>query len=95
MLHTLMHSPFQCDYTLMVSMVAEGDDLLLLQDGVLAALRGNRFLPGLLTLPAGLYVLQADVEARGLTKQIADNFALVSYTEFVSLTEKHPQQMIW
>ena len=37
MLHTLSHSPWQCDIDALLSMLRDGDDLLLIQDGVLAA----------------------------------------------------------
>lgn len=33
MLHTLSHSPWQCDIESLLSMVREGDALLLIQDG--------------------------------------------------------------
>lgn len=40
MLHTLSRSPWHCDIDALLSMLREGDDLLLIQDGVLAALEG-------------------------------------------------------
>ena len=43
MLHILSHSPWQCDIDTLLSMLREGDDLLLIQDGVLSALEGSRF----------------------------------------------------
>lgn len=95
MLHTLMSSPFQCDLALLTRMLRPGDDLLLLQDGVLAALEGSLPLNALLNAPATLYVLQEDLDARGLFAQISNKVTPVSYTEFVALTVKHPQQMTW
>lgn len=95
MLHTLMNSPFQCDFNLLLRMLKAGDELLLLQDGVLAALEGSRALTSLLAAPVTLYVLQDDVDARGLAAQISASLTSVSYTEFVALTVKHSQQMTW
>jgi len=95
MLHTLMTSPFQCDLNAMLRLLAEGDDVLLLQDGVLAALKGCKALESLRLAPISLYVLQDDVVARGLSAQISSDAAAVSYTDFVALTVKHPQQMTW
>ena len=95
MLHTLMTSPYHCDFTLLLRMLQEGDDVLLLQDGVIAALAGSDRLAQLAAAPAGLYVLREDVEARGLTAQISTSATTISYTDFVALTVKHPQQMTW
>ncbi|MCU5771423.1 sulfurtransferase complex subunit TusB [Erwiniaceae bacterium BAC15a-03b] len=95
MLHTLMNSPFQCDFALLLRMLKRGDELLLLQDGVLAALEGSQALTALLTAPITISVLQEDVDARGLSAQISAKVTPVSYTEFVALAVKHPQQMTW
>ncbi|WP_437611240.1 sulfurtransferase complex subunit TusB [Erwinia sp. V71] len=95
MLHTLMTSPYQCDFALLLRMLKAGDDLLLLQDGVLAALTGSDKLALLAASSATLYVLQDDVDARGLSAQISTSMTTVSYTDFVALTVKHPQQMTW
>lgn len=95
MLHTLMKSPFYSDLPLLIRLLAEGDDLLLLQDGVLAALHRSSVLASLLASPAVLYVLQEDVAARGLEAQISENVITVDYEGFVALTVKHLQQMAW
>ncbi|WNN44697.1 sulfurtransferase complex subunit TusB [Winslowiella toletana] len=95
MLHTLMNSPFQCDFDLMLRMLKTGDELLMLQNGVLAAIEGSGALTSLLAAPVTLYVLQEDVDARGLSAQISTKVKLVSYNDFVALAVKHPQQMTW
>lgn len=95
MLHTLMTSPFRCDVTALLRLLADGDDVLLLQDGVIAALEGSPALEALLNAPISLYVLQEDVEARGLSAQISTNVVSVGYTDFVALVVKNPQQMTW
>ncbi|MGB9097824.1 sulfurtransferase complex subunit TusB [Erwinia sp.] len=95
MLHTLTTSPFKTDLTAIVRFFAAGDDVLLLQDAVLAAIEGTRALEILLQAPISLYVLQEDVVARGLSAQISASTATVSYTDFVALTVKNPQQMTW
>lgn len=95
MLHTLMTSPFRCDVAALLRLVADGDDVLLLQDGVIAALEGSPALEALLNAPISLYVLQEDVEARGLSAQISTNVVSVGYTDFVALVVKNPQQMTW
>ena len=95
MLHTLMVSPFQCDVNAMIRLLSAGDDVLLLQDGVIAALEGNSVLEALLNAPISLFVLQEDLAARGLTEQVSANVTVVSYTDFVALAVKNPQQMTW
>ncbi|WP_158780859.1 sulfurtransferase complex subunit TusB [Pantoea sp. BAV 3049] len=95
MLHTLINSPFKCDFAALLRLLAEGDDVLLMQDGVLAALQGSQALESLLNAPISLYVLQEDVIARGLSAHISINVATVGYNHFVALTVKNSQQMTW
>ncbi|MEQ0583930.1 sulfurtransferase complex subunit TusB [Pantoea dispersa] len=95
MLYTLLHSPWQCDFDSLLLLLQEGDDVLLLQDGVTAALAGSQMLQQLLASPATLWVLEEDVMARGLTAQISTNVSRLNYTGFVTLTTKHPQQVAW
>ena len=95
MLHTLINSPFKCDFSALLRMLKEGDDLLLLQDGVLAALQGSKALEALLEAPVGLFVLKEDIQARGLSAQISPTIATIGYNGFVALTVKHPQQVTW
>jgi tRNA 2-thiouridine synthesizing protein B len=95
MLYILSHSPNQCDLPTLLRLTSEGDALLLLQDGVLAALAGSAHLDLLLNSPISLYVLQDDVEARGLSGHISRNASLIGYNQFVELTEQHRSQMTW
>ena len=44
MLHTLHRSAWHSDFSAILRLLAEGDELLLLQDGVTAAVEGSRFL---------------------------------------------------
>lgn len=95
MLHTLSHSPWQCDIDGMVRMLRDGDALLLLQDGVLAAMTGSRYVEILTNAPIKVYALKNDIEARGLTGQISTTIDVVSYTDFVNLAITHTGQMNW
>ena len=95
MLHTLSHSPWQCDIDGLLRMLADGDDLLLLQDGVLAAIEGSRFVEMLNNAPITVSALKEDIDARGLTAQISSKIDVVSYTDFVNLSLKHTTQMSW
>ena len=95
MLYTLLQSPWQCDLDSLLLLLQEGDDLLLLQDGVTAALAGSQMLIKLSASPATLWVLEEDVGARGLDEQISTNVARLDYTGFVAMTAEHPQQVAW
>ncbi len=95
MLYTLLQSPWQCDLDSLLLLLCEGDDLLLLQDGVTAALTGSQMLNKLIASPATVWVLEDDVVARGLAAQISSSFARLDYTGFVALTEKHQQHVAW
>lgn len=95
MLYTLLQSPWQCDLESLLLLLQEGDDLLLLQDGVTAGLEGSQVLMKLLASPAQLWVLDADVIARGIVGQISTKIQPLDYTGFVALTIKHQQQVAW
>lgn len=95
MLYTLLQSPWQCDIDSLLLLMQEGDDLLLLQDGVTAALEGSQMFIKLQASPAVLWVLEEDVVARGLVEQISTKVARLDYTGFVAMTVKHQQQVAW
>ncbi|QJT82954.1 sulfurtransferase complex subunit TusB [Kosakonia sp. MUSA4] len=95
MLHTLSHSPWQCDMASLLRMLRSGDDVLLLSDGVTAALEDSHYIALLLNAPITIHALNDDVQARGLGGQISSSVVRVSYTDFVSLTVKHAVQMHW
>lgn len=95
MLHTLSHSPWHRDIRAPLRLVQPGDELLLLSDGVIAALEGGPFLDLLRAAPISLYALDVDIDARGLAAQISDSVVRVSYTDFVRLTAKHDAQYSW
>lgn len=95
MLHTLHRSPWQCDFTGLLRTLSAGDDLLLLQDGVTAALRDSEYLPALQQNPADVYLLNEDILARGLHQHICPNFPRIGYPDFVRLVLAHPQQINW
>ena len=95
MLHTLSVSPWHADIATMLRLLNAGDDLLLLSDGVTAAIAGSRFLEMLQSAPITIHVLQDDIDARGLTGQISDSVVRVGYTDFVRMSIKHPGQLAW
>jgi sulfur relay protein TusB/DsrH len=72
-------------------MLATGDALLLLQDGVYAAFLDD------LVLPAGveLCVLMVDVLQRGLDPQRIRGFNPIDEAGFVSLAARMQRQVCW
>jgi len=95
MLYTLHHSPHHCDLPALLRLLAEGDALLLLQDGVLAGVAGTAHLESLQNAPISVYALQADIEARGLSDYYSSSISRVDYAQFVDLTVLHRQQLAW
>lgn len=95
MLFTLANSPQTCDFPTLVSLIGSKDALLLMQDGVLAALKDSAAHQYLATAEHPVYALCEDLAARGLVGQISHNITLIDYTGFVALTEKHTQQIAW
>ncbi|EFM2063323.1 sulfurtransferase complex subunit TusB [Escherichia coli] len=95
MLHTLHRSPWLTDFPALLRLLSEGDELLLLQDGVIAAVGGNCHLESLLNAPIKVYALNEDLIARGLIGQISNSVIRIDYTDFVRLTVKHTSQLAW
>ena len=80
---------------LMEKTLLPGDDLLLLEDGVYSVLDGN-FLARCASRPeCRVYLLGADLAARGISDRIPTGFTAVAYTEFVGLCLQHERVVNW
>ncbi|MCR3755438.1 MAG: sulfurtransferase complex subunit TusB [Sodalis sp. Psp] len=95
MLYTMSRSPYVCDLTELLRIILPGDDLLLLADGVIAGLAGSPAARALTSSLLTLHALENDIAARGLAAHFTHNIMVISYTDFVRLTERQPQQMAW
>ncbi|MBK5144115.1 sulfurtransferase complex subunit TusB [Budviciaceae bacterium BWR-B9] len=96
MLHTLPHSPYQVDMNALINTVGQSDVLVLLQDGVTAALKDSRWLTQLLQRnPINIYVLREDIEARGLLLLIDNRIEIIDYSGLVDLSVDHYPQVNW
>lgn len=91
MLYTIATSPFHCDFTAILRLITSEDVVLLIQDGVIAAVSQSTHLSKLQQIGAQVYVLDADVNARGLQNMISKDVILASYQDFVRLTVAHKQ----
>ncbi|MBK5074361.1 sulfurtransferase complex subunit TusB [Budviciaceae bacterium CWB-B4] len=96
MLHTVSHSPYQIDMNALVNTIAQDDVLVLLQDGVTAALKDSRWLALLIQRnPINIYVLREDIEARGLLLLIDSHVEIIDYSGLVDLSVDHYPQVNW
>ncbi len=78
-------------------MLASGDSLLLLEDGVYVALQlqENTQIRNMIPAGVGLYALAPDLVARGISAKIPVDFSGIDYADFVRLCLKHPRVVNW
>lgn len=96
MLHTINKSPYSHQCLAECLRVCGTDDaVLLIQDGVYAALADSEWVNQLRGKTAAIYVLQPDAAARGLTDRIAPAIKTVDYAGFVQLCCDHPNLLAW
>ena len=98
-LHTVNKSPFERDSLHSCLRVAQaGSTVLLIEDGVYAALRGTT--PGKVlteSMPRlAICALRPDLEARGIeAERLVAGITLVDYTGFVALAVEHDSVQAW
>ena len=81
-----------------LSRIAAEDAVLLIEDAVVAATAGTAYENELkrASTDKKLYVLTADLEARGLAdKPLVEGFAQVDYKGFVTLVTEHDRVHSW
>jgi tRNA 2-thiouridine synthesizing protein B len=98
-LHTVNKSPFERSALVSaVNHLRAGDALLMLEDGVVAARKGNAFAGLFETAAKGcsIYVLGPDLAARGIgEKDLIRGAKLVDYGGFVDLVTSHDRTQAW
>ncbi len=97
MLHILNKSPLEKPALDTVVRLAKSGALLLIEDAVYAATRGNGAEPKLREAMAKLkvYALMPDLQARGMADRLIDGIATVDYEGFVDLVAEHPNCQSW
>ena len=97
MLHILNKSPLQASTLDTVVRLAESGALLLIEDAVYAATKGNLAEPKLREAMATLkvYALAPDLAARGMADRVIDGVTTVDYDGFVDLVVEHPNNQSW
>lgn len=93
-LYTLNKSPLS--YSALdtcLALLTPDDALLLIEEGVYGA---DKALEDLFAeVPATLYVLQADVQARGVNQRLSAKFNCVDDAQFVDLVIAHDKSHSW
>lgn len=74
-----------------LGMASPNDAIILIENGVYAAISPQIIAPA----PCPIFVLEADLTARGLTQQKLKNIKLVDYSGWVELTATFPKSLSW
>lgn len=93
-LHTLNASPASAAYRDCLTVLGEGDALVLLGDGVYAAIEGSDACGALLESAAAIYVLAADARLAGVTVATT-GVQTIDMDGLVTLTERYARQQAW
>jgi tRNA 2-thiouridine synthesizing protein B len=98
MLHIVNKSPFEKSTLDSCLRVAQsGNALLLIEDGVYAALKGGATEPRVREAlqKFKIYALSPDLEARGMKERVLEGVTLVDYGGFVDLVAQHNVVQSW
>ena len=98
MLHIVNKSPGERQaLASCLRMAQDGSAVLLIEDGVYAALQGSDGSAGLQAATARLkvYALKPDRDARGISSRVIEGVTTVDYTGFVDLVARHPTNQSW
>lgn len=98
MLHIINKSPLtNCSLDICLRVAQSGGDILLIEDAVYAAATGNAFEDKIREAMGRfkIYVLQPDLEARGLADRIIAGVLPVDYGGFVDLTTTNKNCQSW
>jgi tRNA 2-thiouridine synthesizing protein B len=93
-LHTLSGSPTSAAFKDCHALLRPADALVLLGDGVYAALPDTTACAQLAATGAALYVLAAHAQAAGITEP-GSAITGITMDDFVALTERYSRQMAW
>jgi len=95
MLHIVNKSPFEKDsFTACAAHASADSTILLIEDGVYAAIKGSRVADTLAAAPK-VVALQSDVAARGIEGNLADVVETIDYAGFVDLVTEYDKVQSW
>ena len=94
-LHTVNKSPFQqATLAQCIQRCADGDGIILVEDGVYGALEHNPQANKLSTI--NCFAIKSDIQARGLSdKSLIKKIELIDFEYFVALTCRYSLVMSW
>lgn len=97
MLHIINKSPFERSSLDSCLRIAQGGALLLIEDGVYAAVKGGAAEAKIKQAMGGMkvYALGADLAARGFADRVIDGVTLVDYAGFVDLVAENANVQSW
>lgn len=99
MLHTVNKSPFEkSTFRSCLNHARSGDAILLLEDGVYAAVKGTAVADSIAARngDVSLYVLGPDLAARGIKdSSLIEGISVVDYGGFVDLVTEHGVAQSW
>jgi len=97
MLHIVNKSPLERNALDACLRVAQGGAVLLIEDAVYAATKGNAAAAKLGTAMSQLkiYALAPDLEARGMQDRVMEGVTTVDYGGFVDLVAEHKNCQSW
>jgi tRNA 2-thiouridine synthesizing protein B len=97
MLHIINKSPLVNSTLADCLRAATGGEILMIEDAVYAATKGNAFEPKLneAMKRSKVYVLQPDLDARGVGDRIVAGVTAVDYGGFVDLTVNNKNCQSW
>jgi tRNA 2-thiouridine synthesizing protein B len=97
MLHILNKSPLETSTLDTVLRLAGSGALLLIEDAVYAATKGNAAEPRLREAMARMkvFALAPDLQARGVADRLIEGVTTVEYEGFVDLVVEHPNCQSW
>ncbi|MDG3086979.1 sulfurtransferase complex subunit TusB [Vibrio hannami] len=71
------------------------DKILLTEDSVYVAVADTSSCAELLESCKSVYILKADLEARGLSELVNKYIKVIDYSEWVELTDSEPKSISW
>ena len=94
-LHTLSLPPNSELLETCARIINADDCLLLLGDGVYAAVIGSKHLGLVDAITCNIYALKEDCELAGLEHNISKRVAIIDYNDFVALSVQHEKHIPW
>lgn len=76
-------------------MLCAGDALVLIGDGVYAALQNTTACARILNTGVELYVLESDAAAAGVQHRLDKQASLICFDGFAALSERFTKQQAW